>query len=333
MAAGAVATGDDPLVAHLPSRRVRELAVGQAAPVTQALDPGNWYNPRDPETMKQQYTAFDWKVADGAFRWRFATNQSWTDTHLRAPIPACDGLRLAVNGEGAAVGLTLEVVIKDADSAEFAAPRRRVLADPQTLVLPLAGFTKASWSQAAATVPRMPITGLKLVLYGTGGLNTAEGTVVVRDLAAVWGTVSEREERAYDAPGGAHPCLVVDDPGATALGRDPLTGEVVVAARRGQGSAGGGPRQVLSTVPYVPRELLAALMDEAGVHRYVTSPDVIVRAEGGLIALHTARGGEYGLVLPRPGRVRDALTGKPVGSGQRIILRLAAPSTTLLEVR
>lgn len=322
--AGVIAA-DDPLLAHLPKRTATELHVARTSPLPEALDAAQWFNPRDAATMAEQYTAFDWAVRDGALRWHFATNQGWTDIHLKAAFPDCDGLCLTVQGEDEVTGVSLRVVVKDADAAEFVAPRRKVLAAVQTFTFSFAEFTRAPWPAGSADKPRPPFTGLKLVL---DGMNGAHGALLIRDLAAAWGTVAERSERAYDSPCDAHPCLVVDDPAAVVLGRDSVSGEAVLASR------GSRPnRHILSTLPYVPHEVLAALMDEARVVRYVDSPDVIVRADSNLVALHTAKPGHHILHLPRTATVRDALTGEVLGRGRDVPLSLPGPSTTLLELQ
>ena len=94
-----------------------------------------------------------------------------------------------------------------------------------------------------------------------------------------------------------------------------------------------GRRQVLSTLPFIPRQILAALLDDAGVQRYTTSPEIIVRADSGLIALHSKDGGRCDLRLPRPATLSDALTGTPIGQGERVSLDLPPTSTTLLVTR
>jgi hypothetical protein len=322
-----VVAGEDSLLARLPVRQVTKLRVERAQPVRAAQEAANWYNPRDAQTMRERYTAFEWSVREGTLRWKFATTDTWTDLHLQATIAACDGLRLGVAGEGEAVGLSLRVVVKDAHGAEFVAPRQRVRAEPTVLLLPLQDFTPAPWSRPEVERPRLPLGGLKLVLDGAAGL---QGVLLVRDLEAVEGVVEKTQVRSYEVPLGPHPCLVVEDPRAQVVGRDLESGAVVVAARSSASS--GKPRQVISTAPFVPRELLVALMDEAGVHRYVDSPEVIVRADSRLIALHTARGGPCLLRLPRAATVRDALTGELIGQGRELPLTLPAPSTTLLEL-
>jgi hypothetical protein len=89
---------------------------------------------------------------------------------------------------------------------------------------------------------------------------------------------------------------------------------------------------MFSALPFVPRQILAALLDEAGVQRYTTSPEIIVRADSGLVALHTKDGGRCDLRLPRAATVSDALTGAAIGQGERLTLDLPPTSTTLLRL-
>ncbi len=322
------AGANDPLVAGLALIPTRDFRVERTAPVTEALNATNWFNPRGEDTMREQYTAFEWDMRDNVLCWNFETKASWTDLHLKCAIPACDGIRVTVVGEEGVEGASLRVVIKDAQSDEFVSPRQVVPGEALTLDLSLADFTKAPWRvNQVAEVPLLPLTGLKFVV---DGISQGRGTLLVSNLAAVFGQVMEREERIYKAPGGAtHLCLVVDDPRAKVLGQDSNTGASVLACHEGSVP---GRRQVLSTFPFVPRELLTALMDEAKVHRYVDSPDVVLRADSGLIALHTAKSGERVLHLPRAATLRNALTGQVSGRGTNIKMMLPGPSTTLLAV-
>ena len=294
-------------------------------PVAGFLSPENWFNPRDEKTMKEQYARFAWQAAGEALRWDFATTAGWTDIHLKAAVPECAGLSLMVSGERSAPGLGLRVVIKDADAAEFVAPGFAVTATPETHLLPFAGFVKAPWYRGEATKPRFPLTGAKFVLDSIP--NGQPGTLVLRGLAAVRGRVTEREVRGYGGPPWPTPFLAIEDPQAVPLGRDAASGSVLLACKGTVGS-----RQVLSTVPVVPHEILTALMDDAGVCRYVASPDVVVRADSSLIALHTKVGGKYALRLPRPAAVTDALTGERVGQGRQVAVELPPCSTRLLAV-
>jgi hypothetical protein len=315
-----------PLTAHVPAVSRWSLAPHQNLPVAGFLDPEQWYNPRDAQTMAAHYTAFAWRAEGDRLRWEVTTSAAWTDIHLTTAIAApCDGFSLEVSGQGGALGLGLRVVIKDADAAEFVAPALTIGPEPQTAVLPLAAFAKAPWSRAPAAAPRLPLSGAKFVLNGLSGAQPL--TVFLRAFASVQGEVSRTEIRQYGEPGASGPVLSIADPEATVLGRESARGAVLLASR-----GEPGRRQVLSTLPFVPRQILTALLDEAGVQRYTVSPEVIVRADSGLIALHTRDGGRCDLRLPRPATVSDALTGAAVGQGEQISLDLPPTSTTLLRL-
>ncbi len=315
---------EDPLTQGLPPTSVWELAPRDQRPIPDALDAGNWHNPRDEETMEKHYQRFDWQIVGDALRWDFATTYAWTDIHLAAEIPECDGLSISLAGEGAGAGLGVRFVVKGA-VGEFVAPSFGLQSDPVTRVLPFAAFTKAPWDRTDATEITFPLRGLKIVLDGTGG--SREGAVIARDLAAVTGDLTEREERTFGSPGDMRPALTIVDPSASTLGRDAASGGVLLASR------GKAPtRHVLCTTPVVPRELLSALIDEAGAWRVVDSENVIVNADSNLLSLHTGVGGRYQINLPRRATLRDALTGELVGNGRQVDIQLAPSSTALLAI-
>jgi len=324
-AAVVTCTERNPLTDRLPVTPRWELVPETTTPIAAALQRDNWYNPRDAKTMAEAYTRFEWTVADGTVRWAFGTTHGWTDIRLNATVEECDGISLTVSGEGSGEGLGLRVVVKGADGGEFVAPSFGVVGEPRTHLLPFTAFAKASWDRSDATKIAFPLKGAKLVLDGTGGGRL--GALVVRDLSAVRGKTVKQETRAYGDP--AHPCpaLVLDDPEAAPLGHDENTGAVLLACK-----GEPGRRRVFSTVPFVPHQLLEALMDDAGVCRYVDSPDVIVRADSELVSLHTAVGGKYELRLPHAATVRDALTGERLGRGPKREVTLPPSSTTLLSV-
>ncbi len=316
-----------PLTAGVPTEDAPELIAKSATPILEYRKSGNWYNPRNAETMRRDYANFAWTTEGARFRWTVATHRSWTDIHLRARIRACNGLRITVSGTGACVGTALRVVVKGADGAEFAAAGFAVPGVPTVRVLPFAAFRKASWDRSKATKIAFPLQGLKLVLNGVPA--NRSGTLVLDDLAAVEGVVQYRKLRRYGDPGTATPVLtIVEQPPETVvLGRDPTSGRAVLACR---GEA--GRRRVLSTVPFVPRSVLAALLDESGVTRTIRSDRVIVRADSGLVSLHTATGGRFSMHLPGPGTVWDALTGRRLGAGPTLEVVLPPDSTTLLRL-
>ena len=112
----------------------------------------------------------------------------------------------------------------------------------------------------------------------------------------------------------------------TILAQRPGAGEGLVAV-----SGPPGQRRLFTALASLPVPVLRALCDEAGVHRYVARPDVLVQADADLLMLHTAVGGPCTVSLPRPERLVDALTGHVVGTGRQIELRLPAPATWLLQ--
>jgi hypothetical protein len=282
-AGAATCEGDHPLTRDIPSTTHATLEPRETSPVNGFLEPANWYNPRDEKTMQEQYSRFDWQATGDTFRWGFATTAGWTDIHLNAETPQCDGLSLEIAGEGVAAETSLRLVVKGGQGGEFEAPGCAVSGTPRTVVLPFASFIKAPWDGSDATAITFPLKGLKLVLDGAGG--SREGSLLVRNLCAVRGEIHEQQVRTYGDPGASSPVLTIDDPTATVLARDTASGEPVLACH------GKGRRLcVLSTLPSVPRELLSALMQQAGVRRYTDDPNVIVRADSGLIALHTATG-------------------------------------------
>lgn len=315
-----------PLVAGVPSVPRWSLTPTRRRPVEGFLDPRQWYNPRDADFMAAHYSSFSWRVEGDTVRWDAATSDAWTDIHLRAAIPEpCDGLGLEAWGAGGAVGAPLRVVIKDADGAEFAAEPVRVPDTPAGLLFPLPAFTRAPWSRATAAAPRFPLTGAKFVLNGLDGARPL--CLFLRGFAHVTGDLRRTELRQFGDPAWSCPALAIADPEAVVLGRDPASGAVLVAARGAPGS-----RQVLSTVPFTRREILAALVEEAGVHRYVTSPDVIVRGDPGLLALHTGVGGAVTVHLREAGALRDVLSGALLGRGDSVRVELPPNSTTLLRM-
>jgi hypothetical protein len=146
--------------------------------------------------------------------------------------------------------------VKSANGGEFVAPSFGVLGESRTHVLPFAAFSKAAWDRTEASEITFPLSGLKIVLDGTGG--GREGALIVRDLAAVRGDLSRHETRSYgDA---AHPCpvLTVDDPEATPLGRDATSGAVVLVCRASPTRQRYRPR-------LRPARAAHGLMGEAGV--------------------------------------------------------------------
>ena len=319
-----VCPSDHPLAHGIPTETAYELEPREAILVLAAASATNWFNPRDAKTMKEQYLRFEWKTDDGALQWDFATTASWTDIHLDAPIRQCDGLRFTVEGGFEGGQLSLSVVVKGSDGSEFASAGLTVNTTPTTHVLPIASFTKASWSRSDAPLS-FPLRGIKLVLRGTSG-NRA-GSLRFSSLAGIQGKMNVTAVTKYDTVCQGLPVLTIDDAESGVLGKCSDSGKVVVACK-GKAPA----RTVLATVPAVPLALLRALADEAGVHRYVDREDVMLDADSALISLHTKNGGATVVHLPQPARVTDAVTGELVGEGKTVSLNLAPISTTILRV-
>jgi hypothetical protein len=285
-----------------------------------------WFNPRGPAEM-QRYRKHEVRAADGGIDWQVATDDSWSDVHLRASVAAGDGIGLTVSGDGALAGASLRVVVKDREQAEYVSASLPLQATPVEHRLALAGFVKAPWYQGKSTGLKLPLTGLKFVVDGLGGGRA--GVLRLRDLTALYGRVVQHEQRIWPGPGEVQPCLTLPtQSGVTILARRPGPGEGLVATR-----GRPGERQLFTTLASLPVPVLRALCDEAGVHRYVDRPDVLVQADAELLMLHTSTGGACTVSLPRPERLTDAITGGVVGSGRRIELRLPAPATWLLERR
>lgn len=323
-ASEAVVEGDEALTRLLSEVARDTLAVTAADPVAGFPEPDNWYNPRDADTMKR-YTAFDLTAEDGGIAWRVGTYDAWSDVHLRARIETCEGVGLTVWGEGEVAGTGLRVVVKDAEGAEYVSATLPVEPTPTEHHLALSGFAWAPWRGDDSRPLRLPLTGLKFVLNGLGGGRV--GTLHLHDLAALEGTAQRRTARLWSGPAEGHPCLTVTPaPGVTVLGTRPVTGEGLVAMR-----GAPGERQVFSALASLPVPVIVALCEEAGVHRYVTRPDVLVQADAGLLALHSAQGGPCELRLPAARKLVNASTGESLGTGTEFRLEIEPSSTLLLE--
>lgn len=280
----AICERDHALTRRIPLDRRLVLKPREVVPMDAFLRAHNWYNPRDKATMDQQYSCFEWRTEADAFRWAFATTAGWTDIHLDTPIPQCDGLSMDIWGQGNAVGLSLRLVVKGGQGGEFVGPPVAVESGPRTVVFPFVEFRKAPWDLTEATTISFPLRGLKLVVNGVAPGRVGE--LVVRHLSGVRGELVEEKQRSFGDESMRCPVLTITDGDAMPLARELTTREVVVACKDR-----GRTTRVFSTLPFVPQELLCALMDEAGVRRYVDAPHTIVRADSSLIALHTSTGG------------------------------------------
>ena len=92
-------------------------------------------------------------------------------------------------------------------------------------------------------------------------------------------------------------------------------------------------RQIFLGAPFATRQLLAAIMGAAGVHRYDTNMDDVVRGDSLLLVVHSKDGGLREIVLPRPAVLSDALSGKSIGKGKRISVKLPPSTTAIWRVK
>jgi len=320
------ASAGSDLLAGLQPTRVLGLHVGESTPVGGFADPANWYNPRDQDTMQQWYQAYDIAGIEGGLRWTFDTGYSYTDIHWTAPeaFDPGQGIGFDLRLTGDAPTLPFTFVIKDADRNEFVAPQQ-VLVEGEAYRFdwPLEAFTSAPWAREKPERPALPLRGAKFVLHETA--NVGRCTMQMRNLTADAGEVVARDELRFGS--GAFAPALIPRLGARLLGHiagTDLPGLVATGSGRGT--------TVFCSIPFVPRALLAGVMRQAGVHRYIDEGPHVLRADARFIALHTAIGGPRTLRLPREATLADALTGEVLGAGREIAIDLEADTTMLLEM-
>jgi hypothetical protein len=287
----------------------------------------NWYNPRDEETMERWYTAYATEPLGDGLRWTFDTGYGYTDIHWTAPEPfdPGDGLAMRISLTGDAPVLRYTFVIKDANLSEFCAPEEVLVAgEAREQVYPLAAFTSAPWSRVAVEAPALPLKGCKFVMHNTA--NVGRCVMEITEPRTLAGTLTTRDEARYGS-GAFAPALLPAEGQGRLLARIAGTGDPAVVA-----TGAGTGLTLYSALPYLPREVLAAVMDEAGVHRYVGEGADVLRADARFIALHTAEGGARTLRLPREAAVTNALTGEALQTGSTVTLDLAPDSTLLMEL-
>lgn len=100
------------------------------------------------------------------------------------------------------------------------------------------------------------------------------------------------------------PMVWVDDPEALILGQ--VAGRNALAVKKMKNWT-----SVYSVMPFT-QEMLDGLCDFAGVHRYLSSGDVLT-ANRGFVALHTASAGDKTIALPGKYDVRELYSGKIMG--------------------
>lgn len=316
----------DPLMAGLPRTDSHTFTPTAATPVAGFDQPASWANPRSKVFMEDHYRQFDFKTVPGGLDWTIDTPESWTDLHWTGEVQPQDGLGLTVSIDGQAAQIGLRCVLKDANYAEFVSPTE-VFTDgkPHPLAYSLSAFTNAPWAKVRPERPALPLKGLKFVLDGIASLGPVH--VQLRDLQVLKGdTTTTRVCRFGDTSFG--PTVTpLPQPGTRVLGHVDGRSAVLLAAR-GQGSA----FQLFCPVPYLPREVLANVLTQAGVHRYDDNLRDVLRADSRLLAIHTQAGGARTLRLPEEGMVREALSERVVGRGPELSLQLPPDSTTILEL-
>jgi len=314
-----VTATDCPLTAAIPKQPVVSLTPARAVELEDTRRAANWFNPRDQQTMNKWFRAYEVREEDRGICWTFDTDYHWNDIHARVPIDPCDGLAISLRPRGRWDRLEFRLVIKDADGAEFMTPKEPFDGDAWTTrQYALQEFTNADWSKQKPERPAWPLTGIKLVFYGTAGAGRFD--VGIRQFARLFGETSQEERHLFgdNAPFG--PVLVAKDgePVGVADGTD-----LCLLAVKDHG------RNVFLGAPFAPRELLAALAEAAGVHRYDTDPGDVVRADSRYLVIHTKHGGPRHIHLPHHADVTDAQTGDPVGTGTTFDTVLPPNSTSI----
>lgn len=316
-----VTASDSPLVAGLPKRRVVELLPERSAPVPDHSNPDHWYNPRDELTMEKWFPVYKVERAAEGVVWVFHTEYRWNDVHVLVPIEECDGLGIDLRPQGKWQRLRFKLVLIDRDGAQFVSTESAFSSgDWTTMQYTIAELDNAPWSKLRPARPAWPARGIKLVLNGTRG--AGELRIGVRRLERIMGKVVERQEAEFGDGLPYGPVLLARD--GRALGVAQGTKHVVFAAKG---------RHVLLSAPFAPRQMLAAIMDKARVHRYVRAHDDVVRADSWLMAIHTKAGGHREILLPQLATVCDAVTGRAIGTGNRVSVKLPPSSTAIWTIR
>ena len=315
----------DPLTAGVATSEEVTLAPVGSTPVEGFGDTGRWINPRDKRTMSRQYRRYEVAGIEGGVQWVFDTSHNYTDIHFHAPIPEAAGIGCDLKFTGRVRSVGFLFVIKDANWEEFVAPNEMIVVGEQYhLDYPLAGFENSPWSRNKPDRIALPLRGAKFVFRNTTSVGTC--TVTLKGLRAVNGTVKRRQVASFGS-GVFGPALVASGAQIRLLGTLRGTDYAGLAVRgTGRGTT------VFCTAPFLPRQVLANLAHEAGVHRYVDGLTDVVRADSRFVAIHTKEGGKRTLKLPVRSIVRNAMTGAEIGRGKRVPLNLPPDSTSIYEL-
>jgi hypothetical protein len=188
----------------------------------------------------------------------------------------------------------------------------------RTATWPIGAFSNAPWSRAKPEVPAWPIRGAKVLIYNTGG----QGLLHIRiaALEAVEGEVRSGEEFAFGRGVPFGPALNLGSgvPVGVATGTD-----ICLLAMDRSG------KSIVLGAPFAADGLLSEVLARAGVHRFLRDSPDIVRGDSRFLVVHTRDGGPRTLHLPRPALLRDAVSGKRIGSGVQIRVELEPASTAI----
>ena len=182
---------------------------------------------------------------------------------------------------------------------------RRLQADGRVvLFLHAPGMVPWRDGQTAADAMREFTGGLPLGLVpdavpAQATVDFPDGKWLPREMQ---GTVL-KADRPGDAP--YQPCPFVEPDARTlVLAHFPNSGGAIAVQEHPAWTA------LYCALALPPREFLLAAMKKAGVHRYIMDDDAQVWATRELLGVCVRDGGPRTIFLPRPGRVRDALTGE-----------------------
>jgi len=135
------------------------------------------------------------------------------------------------------------------------------------------------------------------------------------------------EAASYGDDRPSKPCVYGDDPQAEILGTLPDGRPGLMMRKYPTWTA------VWSAAPILPAAMLARLAEQAGVHRYITTPDV-VWASRDLLAINVDQAGERTVRLPGKRDVDDLYSGQLIGRGiDQFTATFGAGETKLYRLR